>query len=171
MNIYFRLVVFIFGISLVGCAGSVSTALLDQQAPLSRLYLVDSNLASKEVKTLDDYRGKNVVLMFWATHCTFSHRVLDDLNEYAEKYGKRKNFEVVAVSVDEPKDEQKLKERIVYGKLSNISHVYSGTDIHDEAYRAFDVGSLPTIFVIDPSGKVRAVGSSASVVTDTFGDS
>ncbi len=160
----------VFGFLLAGCAGSVNTALVNQQAPVARLYVVDANLASTEVKTLEDFQGKNVALVFWATHCTFSHGLLDDLNEYAQKYGKQKNLEVVAVSVDEPKDEDRLKDRIHYGKLSNITHVYSGTDIHDEAYRAFDVGSLPTVFLIDTTGKVVAAGNKASVVKEKLGE-
>ena len=56
-----------------------------------------------QVVSLADYRGKIVVLNFWATWCAPCIEEMPSLNRFAERYA-GKGLEIVAISVDEDPD-------------------------------------------------------------------
>lgn len=49
---------------------------------------------------LEDYKGKNLVLVFWATWCPHCRRYLDVMQQLHKEYA-AKNVEMLALSVDE----------------------------------------------------------------------
>lgn len=130
-----------------------------KRAPYARFIMLDGS-----VVPLDELRGKRAVVMFWATTCRYSRTVMERLNNYAKINARRKNFEVIAVSVDKAEKFDEVRQRINLDDLRSMRHAFSGNDIYDEAYMAFDVGVLPKIFVIDARGVVIASGSSDDVV-------
>lgn len=147
------------------CASAASSKIVGQVAPPVQFTMLDGT-----IRSLDEFRGKNVVVVFWATSCNVSQPVLADLDTLVEKDGKRKNVVVIAVSVDKADAVEKVKDRVTYSGISRLLHSFSGNDIYDQAYIAFDVGSLPSVFVVDPSGLVLAGGSGIGVVNDTLGE-
>ncbi|MBV8864673.1 MAG: TlpA family protein disulfide reductase [Acidobacteriaceae bacterium] len=106
--------------------------------------LTDSN--GNKVQ-LADYRGKVVLLNFWATWCGPCQVEIPWFQEFEQQY-KSKGFAVLGVSMDEEGwaavkpyiQEHKLNYRILLGDDS-VSQVYGGLD------------SLPTTFMIDRDGK------------------
>lgn len=100
--------------------------------------------------TLSDYRGKVVLLNFWATWCGPCQMEIPWFIQFQQQY-KNKGFEVVGVSMDDDGwnavkpyiAEKKVNYRIVLGNDS-VAQVYGGID------------SLPTTFVIDRDGKIEA---------------
>ena len=112
----------------------------------------DFSLATTDGKTLklSSYRGKVVIVDFWATWCPPCLKGIPDLIELKKKYGK-KGFEVIGVSVDtESKDkvvpfikEKGINYPVVYGDM-NVYQQYGG------------IRSIPTSFVIDKNGKIIA---------------
>ena len=100
--------------------------------------------------TLADYKGKVVLLNFWATWCGPCKIEIPWFVEFEQKY-KDRGFAVLGVAMDEegweavkPYIEQtKINYRIVVGNDS-IATLYGGVE------------SLPTTFVLDRAGKIAS---------------
>ncbi|MGA2597854.1 MAG: TlpA disulfide reductase family protein [Bryobacteraceae bacterium] len=100
---------------------------------------------------LSDYKGKVVMLDFWATWCGPCKIEIPWFMEFEQQY-KDKGFAVLGVSMDEGGwddvkpyiEERKINYRILLGD-DKVDHEYGGID------------SLPTTFLIDRSGKIAAV--------------
>lgn len=108
------------------------------------------DVAGKPVK-LSDYRGKVVVLNFWATWCGPCKVEIPWFIDFEKQY-KDRDFAVVGVSMDD--DGWKSVTPYVSDKKINY-RVVMGTDEVTTLYGGVD--SLPTTFIIDRSGKVASV--------------
>ena len=100
---------------------------------------------------LKDFRGKVVLLDFWATWCTGCKQEMPWFVEFQKKYGSR-GFAVVGVSMDE--DEWKT-----LGPFLTEHPVFSykmllGSPSVAQEYGA--AASLPDSFLIDKRGKLAA---------------
>ena len=99
---------------------------------------------------LSAYRGRVVLLNFWATWCAPCIREMPSLDMLHERLG-GKSFAVVAVSID----------RMGYAKIAPFLRRIRVTKLHiyldktSTLYRKFGVQALPTTFVIDRQGRVR----------------
>jgi peroxiredoxin len=148
-----RHIVLAVGIAtLVACSGSkaqpdhtkASAKAHNDRKAAPDFTLTDS--AGAKVK-LADYRGKVVLLNFWATWCGPCQIEIPWFKEFEQQY-KSKGFEVVGVSMDEDgwsavkpyMTEHKLNYRILLGDDS-VSQLYGGLD------------ALPTTFIIDRDGR------------------
>lgn len=100
---------------------------------------------------LSDYRGKAVLLNFWATWCGPCGLEIPWFTEFEQQF-KSRGFEVLGVSMDEDGwkvikpfiAEHKINYRVLLGNDS-VSQLYGGVD------------SLPTTFIIGRDGKVAFV--------------
>lgn len=104
----------------------------------------------KELK-LSDYKGKIVILDFWATWCPPCRRGIPDLISIKEQY-KNKGVEIIGISIDEFTRNTK-SEVVPFIKEYGINYpvVYGTMDIA-RAYGG--VSSIPTSFVIDQKGQI-----------------
>jgi peroxiredoxin len=100
--------------------------------------------------SLADYRGKKtVVVSYWASWCGPCKVELPELREFYKRYHKSDaNFEILAISIDEEKAdaekyaaEEKLPFPVLFDPQSKTANAYS-------------VEAIPTLFVIDKSGKI-----------------
>ena len=106
--------------------------------------LTDAN--GNSVK-LSDYRGKVVLLNFWATWCGPCALEIPWFVEFEQQY-KSKGLEVIGISMDEDGwkvvkpyiQERKVNYRVLLGN-DTVSQLYGGVE------------SLPTTFIIDRDGK------------------
>ena len=129
-----------------GSAGSTkaSTRLSNDRKLAPDFALQDAN--GSPVK-LSDYRGKVVLLNFWATWCGPCTVEIPWFVEFEQQY-KSRGFEVVGVSMDEDGwpaikpfvAEHKVNYRVLLG-TDSVGQLYGGVD------------SLPTTFIIDRDGK------------------
>ena len=110
-------VLVLFVLSLSGCAVD-GAKLVGKPAPETRFTLLEGDYVA-----LKSYRGKTVVVMFWAQWCHSSGPAMARLQEFAEKLG-RSDVVFIAASLDEVKDISKLKDRIVYQNLDNFQHAF-----------------------------------------------
>jgi peroxiredoxin len=101
----------------------------------------------KTVK-LSDYRGKAVVLNFWATWCPPCKTEIPWFEALADKY-RDQGLEVIGVALDDASDkdiasfaqEMKMNYPVLLGK-EETSDLYGGVEM------------LPTTFYIDRNGKI-----------------
>lgn len=107
------------------------------------------NLEGKPVK-LSDFRGKVVLLNFWATWCPPCREEIPDLISLQKQYGPR-GLVVVGVAMDE--GGAAVVQPFV--KKMGINYpVVAGDQKTADAYGGIE--GIPTTFVIDRSGKVVA---------------
>lgn len=100
--------------------------------------------------SLSDYKGKVVLLNFWATWCGPCKIEIPWFIEFEQKY-KDKGFAVLGISMDEDgwnavkpyMAEKHINYRMAIGNDS-VGSIYGGVD------------SLPTSFVIDKTGRIAA---------------
>jgi cytochrome c biogenesis protein CcmG/thiol:disulfide interchange protein DsbE len=107
--------------------------------------------ANGKVVHLADYRGKVVLLDFWATWCGPCTVEIPWFTEFQRKY-KDRGFEVLGVSMDE--DGWKAITPFVTQRKVNY-RIVLGDDKTGDQYGGLE--ALPTTFVIDRDGRIAAV--------------
>jgi peroxiredoxin len=146
--------VFCAALSITGCSyfpmKKVDAAVKaeKERKPAPEFALKDST--GKTVK-LSDYRGKVVLLNFWATWCGPCKIEIPWFMDFEQTY-KDKNFAVLGISLDEDGwdavkpfiEQKKINYRVVIG-TEQVALLYG------------EVDSLPTTFMIDREGRVAAV--------------
>lgn len=108
-------------------------------------------LDGKEL-ALSDFRGKYVVLDFWASWCGDCRRDIPNIKALYEKYSP-KGVEFVGVSFDDNAErwQNAIKEfGLKYHQVSELKK-WKTTDI----YAAYGIKWIPTIYIIGPDGKVK----------------
>lgn len=100
-------------------------------------------------KALADYRGKVVMLNFWATWCGPCKREIPDFIELQNEY-RDDGFEILGVSLDQPGEEANVAQFV---KQIGINYdIVHGNGEVAQAYGG--VRSIPTTFLIDRDGNV-----------------
>ena len=100
--------------------------------------------------TLEDYRGKVILLDFWASWCPPCLKSLPLYNDLRREIG-TENFEIVAINVDEnTEDAMKFLEKhpVSYPIAKDPKGVLPGV---------FGVKAMPTSYLIDKNGVVQHV--------------
>ena len=103
---------------------------------------------------LSDYLGKYVVLDFWATWCKDCRAEIPDLKKLYDKYGP-KDIAFLGVSFDTD-----IESLVDYGIEHEIPWMVVCNEIkwkENPISTAFDIHWIPTMFLIDPEGKIVGV--------------
>ncbi|HUQ94929.1 MAG TPA: TlpA disulfide reductase family protein [Bryobacteraceae bacterium] len=127
---------------------STSSVKLNPQAKLAPEFSL-KDAAGNTVK-LSDFRGKVVLLNFWATWCTGCILEIPWFVEFQHKYGER-NLAVLGVSMDE--DGWESVKPFLAAKRINYRMMIGNDEV---AKRFGGVSSLPITFLIDRSGRIAA---------------
>jgi peroxiredoxin len=140
-------------LALAGCSSAEEKLELNMKPLAQRQKAPNFALKDADGKTVtpDEYKGRVVLLNFWATWCVPCKAEIPWFVEFDHKY-KDKGFAVVGVSMDEEGwgvvkpyvAERNIPYRMVIG-TEEVSTMYGGID------------SLPTTFLIDKEGKVAAI--------------
>lgn len=101
---------------------------------------------------ISDFKGKVVLLDFWATWCPPCRFSIPALIQLHKKY-KNKNFAILGINMDEYRKpvlsfvrKQKIEYWVLYGGKEQV-----GLD-----YR---IRAIPSFFLLDPSGKIVKIYS------------
>ncbi|MNX82726.1 Thiol-disulfide oxidoreductase ResA [compost metagenome] len=112
------------------------------------------NTENKAVK-LSDYRGKYVLVDFWASWCgpcrAENPKVLKAYNAFKDK-----NFTVLGVSVDQERDREKWLKAIKDDGMPWMQLVDPNHDDPKGAGNLYAIKAIPSNFLIDPQGKIIA---------------
>ncbi|RXK83118.1 TlpA disulfide reductase family protein [Filimonas effusa] len=112
-----------------------------------------NDVNGKPVK-LSDFRGKWVLLDFWASWCGPCRRENPNLVKTYHAF-KDKGFTVLGVSLDKPNDKDKWVEAIAKDGL-DWTQVSDLKAWENEAAKLYDVTAIPMNFLINPEGKIVA---------------
>src|SRR5262249_15446899 len=102
-----------------------------------------------EAISLNELKGKVVLLDFWGTWCGPCVASVPSLRELNKKYGKESSFVMISVSSDG--QEEKWKDFIVKEKMIWPQYL----DRDRNVIRAFHVNVYPTYVLLDPEGLIR----------------
>lgn len=149
-----------------GCAASVSKE--SQSLVGTNVSYVSFTMLDGSSYSLEDFQGKNVAILFWATWCRYSKPAIKSFNEMAEHYSQSKNAVFIAASIDANSDYETLKKRIENDQLYSLKHAFSGNETLDAAFIHLRGEHLPYFVVVDAAGKVKVVSGSISDVEDYF---
>ena len=128
-----------------GTMGQFTAITPKRPAPLAPMRGADG----KEID-LSAYKGRVVLLNFWATWCAPCIREMPSLDQLHGSLGGN-SFAVVAVSIDRAG----FARITPFLKRIRISRLHIYLDKGSKLYRKFGVQALPTTFVIDRQGRVR----------------
>jgi thiol-disulfide isomerase/thioredoxin len=112
-------------------------------------------IGGKTVKFPEDYKGKIVMLDFWATWCGPCIAELPGLTKTYEKYH-GKGFEILGISLDRADQLEKVQAFLKEKKMP-WEQVYDGKFWDAEIGKLYGVDSIPRAFLVDGStGKILA---------------
>jgi thiol-disulfide isomerase/thioredoxin len=142
------------------CLGAVLTSCSDGKPEKGKTIAPGFTLrdiSGREV-SLSDFRGKVVLLDFWATWCGPCLMAIPHLNSLQEKYA-ADGFEILGINLDQ-RDAASL---LHFAETMKISYtVLIGTP---DVVSKYGVNPLPTTFLIDRQGRLRsqAIGFSQAL--------
>ncbi|OOG17948.1 hypothetical protein BWD42_11660 [Sphingobacterium sp. CZ-UAM] len=137
----------------------LSSNLLNQQAPDFTLN-DEKGVAVK----LSDFKGKYVLLDFWASWCAPCRKEMPFVKAAFEKYNSPK-FTILSVSIDtEPEKWRKAltDEKMPWKQLLD--------DSNQQVSTLYNVAFIPMNFLIDPTGKIIAFGLYGENINKQLGD-
>lgn len=106
--------------------------------------------AAGEAVSLSDYRGKVVVLHFWATWCPYCKRLQPGLDALLDDY-QAQGLEVLGISFNEDADAK--PQEVLKRRGSDFMTLVKGGRVA----AMYQVRGTPTTFFIDRQGRLRAV--------------
>lgn len=125
----------------------------ESQAPIPAL---DFTLTDQfgNTHTLDQYKGKTILLNFWATWCGPCRSEMPDLQSVYEDYGNNEK-DLVVLGVAAPNLGQEGSAEDITAFLEENGYTYP-TLMNEDAslFYSYGISSFPTTFMIDKNGNV-----------------
>jgi thiol-disulfide isomerase/thioredoxin len=100
------------------------------------------------------YKGKVLLIDFWALYCPPCLKGIDHMKTYYHKY-KQKGFEVLGINLDSSRE--KL-EKYIDEKKIEWPIIFSGKGWKDETRKLFNLVNIPAYWLVDKKGILRYVG-------------
>ena len=125
----------------------------ESQAPIPAL---DFTLTDQfgNTHTLEEYKGKTILLNFWATWCGPCRSEMPDLQAIYEDYGKNEK-DLVVLGVAAPNLGQEGSEADISAFLEENGYTYPTLMNTDASlFYSYGISSFPTTFMIDKDGNV-----------------
>lgn len=149
------ILLFIFVTTNLSAQVSSSSLFTKTNSPVKapQLQLKDN---ADNVITLNDFKGKTVVLSFWATWCTPCKKEMPSIQRLYDKV-KNEDVEIIAITVGQNKNE-------VATFLNSLYPTPSFTILYDtdsSVSREWGIQAMPTTFIINKDGFITHYGLGA----------
>ncbi|MEJ5144750.1 MULTISPECIES: TlpA disulfide reductase family protein [unclassified Sphingobacterium] len=111
---------------------------------------------------LSNYRGKYLLLDFWASWCLPCRQEHPNLIAVYDDF-KGANFDILSVSIDSKKDKWLnaiIEDGLIWSQISDLKAS------NGEVYQKYGIGTIPCNFLLDPQGKVIAKDLKGQDLTD-----
>ncbi|HLR32805.1 MAG TPA: TlpA disulfide reductase family protein [Fodinibius sp.] len=106
--------------------------------------------ADNQIVRMEDFRGRYVLLDFWASWCIPCLDAFPHMNKLYHQYS-REEFEIVAISIEE----DSLRWRQAITQFENPwPQVYGGDGFQQETFAAYRGGGIPFYLLIGPEGNI-----------------
>ena len=128
-------------------------------SPGSEAYVFSKNDINGQPLSLGDYKGRYVLIDFWASWCVPCRKGNPHLKELYAKY-KGKGLEIIGISDDDGRPEE-WKKAVAHDGIGMWKHVLRGLDMQKRQRKEpnpedisdhYGIHSLPTKILIDPKG-------------------
>jgi thiol-disulfide isomerase/thioredoxin len=140
------------GIAFLAARSEAAEGVCRSDARVANLNLTFKDLQGKSV-SLSDYKGKVILLDFWATWCPPCRREIPGFIELYNAY-KSRGLVVIGVSMDDAEDTPDVKR---YAAQLKIDYpILLGFGREDDLKPDFGELPLPTSFVIGRDGRICA---------------
>lgn len=146
-------------IIIVGLIIAVAVAIVMMPPPNKEALAIGDNLPEFRLKDLEgneffsnQYKGKVMLINFWATWCTYCIEEQPELQRLSEKYG-GEDFQTVAMLQDDNNIDYAIQLKDKSGVTFPI--------LIDKSKKIFDIfgvgDNLPYTLLVDRSGKIRFI--------------
>jgi thiol-disulfide isomerase/thioredoxin len=117
-------------------------------------------ITGKPVSVQNDFRGKVIVIDFWATWCSDCAAELPHMLAIYSKY-KNQGVEFVGVSLDESESLGGLTKLRDYVKAKGMTwpEYYQGDKFDSPFSSTWGVSSTPTVFILDKRGRLYSTSA------------
>jgi thiol-disulfide isomerase/thioredoxin len=140
-------------------AKEVAASGLSRLALLGTTPKIDTNVFGGSKFDLDKYKGKVVLLDFWATWCGPCLAELPNVKKVYEQLHNQ-GFDVVGISLDEDKETLAKfldKERLPWATLFEEDPAKQGWKL--PLVKAFGIDGIPATYLLDKSGKIASISA------------
>ena len=119
--------------------------------PATAVSFVFTDIDNRTIR-LADYRGKWVLVSFWAPWCPLCKVQIPSLNTLNQ----RPDFRVIGIALEYGDDDSAIREAVSANRLRFEAHVAGGSRRHpNAAYRQVGpVDFFPTSYLYDPTGEI-----------------
>ena len=122
------------------------------QCPNFSLHEVEGYL--KKTVTLDDFKGKWLILDFWSSSCTGCVHKFPIMNQLNKTFKDRAKVLLVGYDDDQI--------RPIYNRFKQREHLDLPCAYDTTLFSTFDIGSVPFMVIVDSLGIIRGITTSVS---------
>jgi len=103
-----------------------------------------------KIETISLYKGKHLLIMFWATWCPHCKYQMPAFSLLKDKYKDNENIEFIALSTDEGG----FKTVDSYFKSNNLENLGNFHDSKRNLFRSLGLRGVPTILLFSKKGDI-----------------
>ncbi len=115
--------------------------------------LTEGKWLNSEATTLENLRGRVVLVDFWTFGCYNCRNTLPTLKKFDAAY-RDKGLTIIGVHTPESDYEKNLDKIKDAVKTNGIKYPVV-TDTNGDTWRAFDIEAWPTVVILDKQGRIR----------------